>query len=585
MRAWPADHTGVSLEDRATSADGLLDEFWEPEPPAMARRELATEAVGAVLLALLAAGLAVVAPDGGAAAPWTWPVFVLAYALAGSVKFHVGATFAVPTQLVLVPMLLLLPPGMVVPVVAAGLLVGSLPEAVMGRQPPGYLLTAIGDAWHALGAAAVIALAGGAGWGLDALWLYAASFVAQAAVDSGTIVLRQWIGRGIPPRRQSGVVGVIQGIDVLLWPVGFLAAVAGRDHGLAWTLVLAVPLLLALLARDRARRVAQAQERLEALNRERTRLEQAIRRVGEAFATNLDADRLVELALHTAVDATGAEGGRVVVDERADTAEGLGGLDADGLATLAAAEDAAADRGRAAATSDGDRHAMACPIPIADRASRPPVISVTRSGAPFSADERELLGYLAGQAAISIQNAELHQQLRHQALTDSLTGLANHRRFQERLDQELGDARRHGHPVALVLIDLDDFKAINDGHGHLVGDLVLQSVAAVVRGCCRAIDEPARYGGEELALLLPRTTGDEALAVAERVRRRIEEQVVEGPDGLMLRVTASMGLAVAHDFYDASGLIARADSALYAAKAQGKNCSVRDPGDGALAAA
>jgi len=182
-------------------------------------------------------------------------------------------------------------------------------------------------------------------------------------------------------------------------------------------------------------------------------------------------------------------------------------------------------------------------------------------------------------AGLSVQNIRLHERLREQALTDALTGLSNHRRFRERLDQELADARRHAHTVALVLLDLDDFKAINDRHGHLIGDRVLQRVGEIITACCRPIDEAARYGGEELAILLPRTTAAEAMAVAERVRGRVAATTLTAPGGLELPVTASFGIAVSDGNGDGSSLIARADRALYAAKAAGKNRALLDGAD------
>src|SRR5207249_7828764 len=147
---------------------------------------------------------------------------------------------------------------------------------------------------------------------------------------------------------------------------------------------------------------------------------------------------------------------------------------------------------------------------------------VARQDRTFSGEEQELLGYLAGQGAVSLENAFLHAELRRQATVDELTGLSNHRRLQQALDEELARSTRFPAPLALLILDIDDFKAVNDTHGHLQGDLVLREVARAVREHCRRVDEPARYGGEELAVMLRGTDLDGAYAAGESIRRAIE---------------------------------------------------------------
>ena len=121
---------------------------------------------------------------------------------------------------------------------------------------------------------------------------------------------------------------------------------------------------------------------------------------------------------------------------------------------------------------------------------------------------------------MSIENVDLHETVERQAVTDELTGLSNRRRFQEAMAAEVERSRRFGQPVGLVLLDLDDFKRVNDTYGHQQGDLVLREVARVLRETSREIDEPARYGGEELAVVLPGTDLEGAFNLAERVRER-----------------------------------------------------------------
>ncbi len=162
------------------------------------------------------------------------------------------------------------------------------------------------------------------------------------------------------------------------------------------------------------------------------------------------------------------------------------------------------------------------------------------------------------------------------AVTDGLTGLFNHTYFLQAVRQELLRSRRHGLRAALLLLDLDDFKRVNDERGHVEGDRALVRAAAVLRETVREIDLAARYGGEEFAVLLPDTSRLGALVVAERVRRRIEERFAR----YRPRVTISGGVAVfPDDAATPADLVVRADAGLYAAKAAGKNRIVQSSAD------
>jgi diguanylate cyclase (GGDEF)-like protein len=172
----------------------------------------------------------------------------------------------------------------------------------------------------------------------------------------------------------------------------------------------------------------------------------------------------------------------------------------------------------------------------------------------------------------------LHDAVAEQAVTDELTGLSNPRRFRELIRKEAGRASRFGRPLSLLMIDLDDFKRVNDEHGHPQGDDVLRAIAEVLRNEARDVDEPARYGGEEFALALPETEAEGALQVAERIRARIEAaRVPLARGGGTVSLTTSVGVASTSDGVpaDAERLIAAADQALYAAKRAGKNRTER----------
>ncbi|MGN6430655.1 MAG: diguanylate cyclase [Gaiellaceae bacterium] len=158
-----------------------------------------------------------------------------------------------------------------------------------------------------------------------------------------------------------------------------------------------------------------------------------------------------------------------------------------------------------------------------------------------------------------------------QATTDSLTGLANRRSFDDELALEWRRAERIGDPLALVLVDLDNFKSINDGRGHQAGDAVLRRVGAILDSGARSADLAARYGGEEFALLAPETDLLGATKLADRLRADLEAATIELPDGNELSLTASFGVAVKGTLERPEQLIAAADEALYEAKRNGKN--------------
>ncbi|MDX1659587.1 MAG: diguanylate cyclase [Nitriliruptorales bacterium] len=155
---------------------------------------------------------------------------------------------------------------------------------------------------------------------------------------------------------------------------------------------------------------------------------------------------------------------------------------------------------------------------------------------------------------------------------DELTGVMNRRGFETVFRRELERAGRYGHPTALLLLDIDHFKQVNDTHGHPAGDAVLQGVAQEITAAVRGVDRVGRWGGEEFAVLLPETDADAARMVAERIRRLVAQRVVDTAAG-RIAVTVSIGMAVADpdDVPDASALLDTADEALYAAKDRGRN--------------
>jgi len=188
----------------------------------------------------------------------------------------------------------------------------------------------------------------------------------------------------------------------------------------------------------------------------------------------------------------------------------------------------------------------------------------------FTSEELTVARALAKHATVALEKAQLYRRLEILAITDGLTGLFNHRHFYERLAQEVRRADRYGSPLPLLLIDIDDFKAFNDSHGHQAGDEALRRVAGAISGQLReGIDVVARYGGEEFAALLPGSL--DAIAAAERIRARVAATDLPTVAGVG-HLTVSVGVADYPDSAaDAEELVARADAAMYTAKRLGRD--------------
>lgn len=193
--------------------------------------------------------------------------------------------------------------------------------------------------------------------------------------------------------------------------------------------------------------------------------------------------------------------------------------------------------------------------------------------ANFDREEIEYFTAVADQAAIAVQNARLHEQTVALSITDPLTGVPNRRHLFQQLEAEVNRATRYGTPVSLVMIDIDHFKHLNDAAGHRAGDVALKQVCGALKHSVRKVDTLARYGGEEFVVLLPQVGRTEALEVAEKLRRAVEETEFEHgkvqPGG---RVTISVGVAtLPDDASEQAKLVDAADSALYASKRGGRN--------------
>jgi diguanylate cyclase (GGDEF)-like protein len=325
---------------------------------------------------------------------------------------------------------------------------------------------------------------------------------------------------------------------------------------------------------------AELERRIDELEDEKRRVQDAVARFGEALASTHDVTALLDVVLRSAMQEARARGGRLLVTDEVSgvLVEQLRAGDTESAALLLDVDPRPPDGVESRALQEltpviGDDPVASLAAPLVTEASVLGLLTlVNPDSGSFDEQAALAVGALAGQGAVAIENARLHRMIQKQARTDGLTSLANHREFQEQLANEVERAQRFGVPVGLVLLDLDDFKAINDRYGHLAGDNVLKAVSGALRGAIRDIDTASRYGGEEFAVILPHTTVEGATRLAERLREAIAERVANAPDGRQIRITASFGVAglPAHAATQVE-LIAIADAAQYRAKQSGKN--------------
>lgn len=341
---------------------------------------------------------------------------------------------------------------------------------------------------------------------------------------------------------------------------------------------------------DRSTRLQLANERLD----EKIAELEALNAISRGMNMVSDLDSVLRLILAKMVELLRAERGSVMLcneeteamDVKLVLPEPQEGRPPSTAAKLRIGEGIAGlalRQGAAVAVADGHRNELFKPllehnanirtllcVPLIQNERRIGVINITnkREGKSFTEADKQLAMTLANQAAITIENARNYTM----AICDGLTNLYVHRFFQLQLEKEFERTRRHDKCLSLVMLDIDNFKSINDNYGHQFGDVILQEVAALVRKEVRTIDFPARYGGEEFAVVLPETDSEGAHTFAERLRKRIAAQSFCYHEKV-LPVTVSVGVAT-HPRDHATckeQLIGYADKALYHSKATGKN--------------
>jgi two-component system, cell cycle response regulator len=215
---------------------------------------------------------------------------------------------------------------------------------------------------------------------------------------------------------------------------------------------------------------------------------------------------------------------------------------------------------------------MIC-VPLIARGERVGVVTATSDrNNQFTRSDLELVRFIATTIALDIENVRLHRV----AVTDPLTSAYNREFLSNKLPAEIEIAVERGRALSVAMVDVDHFKRVNDAHGHGVGDIVLAEIAARLRNAIRAGDMLVRYGGEEFLVLLPRAGVERASEVGQRIRDRASETMIDAGEGIALAITVSVGVAeLQRDPLETmTELIGRADAALYAAKAAGRNCVV-----------
>jgi diguanylate cyclase (GGDEF)-like protein len=334
---------------------------------------------------------------------------------------------------------------------------------------------------------------------------------------------------------------------------------------------------------------------VRALEASRDELQSGLSRLGDTLSHTHDLDRILTVVLETAMASTRAQAGMVLLldasRESLRLAVGRGveqrGVPADLLLPIGAGVSGrVAESGDVAIGSFGERSGQLHPalgeplsgcviaVPLKSSGTVIGVLDLFDRVDAEEFDERDLatIRTFASQATVAIDNVLLHEEAQRLSITDALTGLWNYRYFTMTIGKEIERSARFGRPLALLLLDLDRFKDVNDTYGHQRGDAVLVELAARVKGQVRDVDTIARYGGEEIVVILPETDEDGAAQAAERICDAVRRRPFGEPGEIPVEVTASVGAAVFPAHGGTSGtLLRRADEALYEAKHAGRD--------------
>lgn len=285
---------------------------------------------------------------------------------------------------------------------------------------------------------------------------------------------------------------------------------------------------------------AQLRARLRQLEHQRGRLRESLNRIGELLVATHDVEQLLPVIASAALETAGARGAILISEE--------------GIVVEVGELDGAGER-------------LELPITAGDAKFGILVLE----GSTLGKEELAATRSLVAQAGVALENARLHKALEVQATSDPLTGLANRRRSEEFLATEVARSERYQTPLALILGDIDGFKAANDSHGHAFGDVILREFAAVLVETLRDVDLAGRWGGEEFLVVLPGTDLAGALEAAERIRATFADRAFRIARDAETAITVSFGVSEHWLGMDKEALVSAADDALYAAKRGGRN--------------
>jgi two-component system cell cycle response regulator len=329
------------------------------------------------------------------------------------------------------------------------------------------------------------------------------------------------------------------------------------------------------------------------LEASRDELQSGLARLGDTLSSTHDLDRILHVVLESAMASTRASAGMVLLltpsrdalvlaaskgmddaplDLRIEVGDGISGrvaLSGDSVVGIIGDEP-----GHLRAGSGEPLSTSVIAVPLKSSGTVIGVLDLFGSALPGGFDDNDLatIRTFASQATVAVDNVLLHEEAQRLSITDGLTGLWNYRYFTMTIAKEIERAARFARPLGLLLLDLDHFKGVNDSFGHQRGDAVLVELAARIRGEVRDVDTVARYGGEEIVIILPETDADGIAQLAERICVVIRRKPFGEPGVPPVHLTVSAGGAVfPHHGLQASTLLARADQALYAAKNNGRN--------------
>jgi diguanylate cyclase (GGDEF)-like protein/PAS domain S-box-containing protein len=513
------------------------------------RRELVTELSVCLVLAIATAAMAFLFPPGSV--NWLQVAALVALgALLVQIEFEVGEGHTRPVQLAFVPMLLLLPPALLPVAIVLTHLPATLLKVLRGRATPQRMLLPIADSSFALAPAVVMAVAGSGQTIPEQAMACAVALVALIASDFAVSVFRMRVGLGMDPRAELRGFAWVYLVDMCLAPIGFLAGIAAREYPGLLIAVLPLAGLLAVFARERRGRIANALALQQLAQEGRDRLQSIVQNASDCILIVAP-----DAAIKTLTGSVEAIFGPVweeahgtMLLERVhpqDAAIVNAFLDA--VSTKAPDEPQEA-QWRMRYADGSDRHVEAVATNLLDDARVAGIVITMRD-----VEERKAF----------------EEQLRHRAFHDALTGLANRALFYDRVEHALGRAAREASQVAVLFVDLDDFKTINDVRGHTDGDRLLQELARRLSGCLRAADTAARLGGDEFGVLLEGIDEDGLAATADRVLEALSHPAELSPGHVT--VSASIGMALSTDEdRGVEQFLRKADLAMYQAKRNGK---------------